>query len=92
MAAMMLNAMRTLLVLAVGLPVVHAVLTFVSGLLGSMGDAGGAAIVRHVGTACLVAWAVSLVGMLILMAIVITNEKSQEPRVKSREPEEVDIE
>jgi hypothetical protein len=84
----MLKAMKTLLVLALGLPIVHAVLVWVSGLLASMGDEGGATIVRHVGTACLVVWAVSLVGLLIVIAVVMTNEANQEPRVESREPDE----
>ena len=46
------SAAKTLLVLALALPVVQAVLMWVAGLLTSMGDAASAAIVRHVTTAC----------------------------------------
>jgi Mn2+/Fe2+ NRAMP family transporter len=82
------SAAKTLLVLALALPVVQAVLTWVAGLLTSMGDAAGAAIVRHIATACQVTWAVSLVGLIIALALVVLNDQCQESRVESREPEE----
>ena len=53
------SAAKTLLVLALALPVVQCVLIWVRGLLTSMGDAAGATIIGHVGTACQVVWAVS---------------------------------
>ena len=52
------SAVKTLLVLSLALPVVEAVLVWVAGLLRAMGDAAGAAIVGHVGTACQVVWSV----------------------------------
>jgi Mn2+/Fe2+ NRAMP family transporter len=82
------SAAKTLLVLALALPVVQAVLAWVAGLLTGMGDAAGAVIVCHVATTCQVTWAVSLVGLVIVLALVVLNEQSQGSRVESREPEE----
>lgn len=70
------SATKTLLVLALALPVAQAVLAWVAGLLRSMGDAAGAAVVGHVGTTCQVVWSLSLVGLLILLALVVLNEKT----------------
>jgi hypothetical protein len=72
------SATKTLLVLALGLPVVHCVLIWVRGLVASMGDQAGAAFVGHVGTACLAVWSVSLVGLVIVLAIDAINESPSE--------------
>lgn len=74
------SATKALLVLALALPVVQAVLEWVGGLLESMGDAAGAAIVGHVGTACQVVWSVSLVGLVIVLALVVLSEEGRESR------------
>ena len=82
------SAAKTLLVLALALPVVQAVLTWVAGLLASMGDAAGAAIIRQVSTACQVIWAVDLVGLVIVLGLIVLNEEGQGSRVKGRGPED----
>lgn len=75
------NAMRlrpllnTLLALALALPIIQCVLIWVRGLLLSMGDQEGAAIIGHVGTGCLVVWAIGLVGLVIVLAIVVAGER-----------------
>jgi hypothetical protein len=69
------SATKTLLVLALALPVAQAVLAWVAGLLRSMGDASGAAVVGHVGTSCQVVWSLSLVGLVIVLALVVLNER-----------------
>ena len=69
------SATKTLLVLAVALPIIQAVLFWIGALLASMGDDGGAAIIGHVVTACQVVWTVSLVGLLIALAMVALNER-----------------
>lgn len=69
------SAAKTLLVLALALPIVQAVLVWIAGLLAAMGDASGAAVVRHVSTACLVVWTVSLVGLVVALALVVLNER-----------------
>ena len=68
------SALKTLLVLALALPVAQSVLVWVRGMLNSMGDAEGGAIIGHVGTTCQVAWALCLVGLVIVLAIVVLNE------------------
>jgi hypothetical protein len=68
------SATKTLLVLGLTLPVVQCVLIWVRGLLTSMGDVEGAAIINHVGTACQVVWSVSLVGLVIVLALIVVNE------------------
>jgi hypothetical protein len=68
------SAIRALLVVALALPVVECVLMGVRGLLLSLGDERGAAIIGYVGTGCLVAWLLSLVGLLIVVAVVVVVE------------------
>jgi hypothetical protein len=75
------SAAKTLLVLALALPVVQAVLLWVRGLLAGMGDDAGARILTHVGTACQVLWTISFVGLMIVVAIIVLNERPPgEPR------------
>jgi hypothetical protein len=54
------------------------VLVWVGGLLASMGDAAGAAVIRHVGTACQVVWAISLVGLVIVLAVAALADRPPE--------------
>jgi hypothetical protein len=72
------EAAKLLLVVSLALPVIQAVLVWVAGLLRSMGDAAGAAIVGHVGTACQVVWSVGLVGLLLVIATLLLNERPPE--------------
>jgi hypothetical protein len=71
------SATKVLLTLALGLPVIQVVLIWVAGLLKSMGDEAGATIIRHVGTGCQVVGSVSLVGLVIVLALVTLNERHQ---------------
>ena len=64
------SATKTLLVLVLALPVAQIVLIWVRGLLTSMGDADGGAIIGHVGTVCQVAWVLCLVAMVIAIFFV----------------------
>ena len=68
------SATKTLLVLALALPVVQGVLFWIRGLLSGMGDADGAAIIGHVGTACQVLWLISVVGLVVVLAILVLVE------------------
>jgi len=74
------SAAKTLVVLVLSLPVVQAVLVWVRGLLVSMGDDAGDAIIGHVGTACQVLWSISLVGLVIVLALVVLDERPPEKR------------
>lgn len=80
-------ATKALLLLVLGLPVVMAVLVWVAGLLAAMGDPVGARVIGYVGVACEAVWAVSLVGLVIVLALAVVGE-GQESRVESQEPEE----
>jgi hypothetical protein len=71
------SATKILLTLSLGLPVIQAVLTWVVGLLKSMGDEAGATIIRHIGTGCQILWSVSLVGLVIVLALVTLNNQPQ---------------
>jgi hypothetical protein len=62
------TAIRTLLIVAVALPVASLSLRFVATLLAAMEDAPGAAAVRGVATACAATWPVALVGLLLVLA------------------------
>jgi hypothetical protein len=72
------SATKTLLVLVLALPVAQIVLIWVRGLLNSMGDAAGGAIISHVGTACQVVWALCLVALVIVLAIIPLNDRPPE--------------
>lgn len=65
-----------LLVPALALPVVQSVLVWVRSLLTSMNDDVGAQFVSHVGTACLVAWSICLVGLVIVLALIVASDSS----------------
>jgi len=72
------SATKLFVVLALALPVVQAVLVWVGGLLASMGDDAGAATLGHIGTACLVAWSISLVGLVLVLALFVLSERPPE--------------
>jgi hypothetical protein len=71
------SATKVLLTLTLGLPVIQTVLIWVAGLLKSMGDEAGATIIRHVGTGCQVVWSVTLVGLVIVLALLTLNDRPQ---------------
>jgi hypothetical protein len=72
------SATKTLVVLALALPVAQCVLIWVRSLLTSMGDADGAAIIGHVGTGFGVTWLISLVGLVITLALTVLKEQNDE--------------
>ncbi|HEX3601880.1 MAG TPA: hypothetical protein VHU84_17135 [Lacipirellulaceae bacterium] len=63
------TALKSLLTLALALPVIECVLISVRQMLLSMGDQDGAEFIAHLGTTSLVLWAISLVGLVIVLAI-----------------------
>jgi hypothetical protein len=69
------SATKNLLVLALALPIIQAVLVWIRMLLGSTGDEAGAAVVGHIGTACQIAWPISLVGLVIALALMAMGER-----------------
>jgi hypothetical protein len=71
------SATKLLLTLTLGLPVIQTVLVWVAALLRSMGDEAGAMIIGHVATGSQVLWAVSLVGLVIVLALLTLNDRPQ---------------
>ena len=67
-------ALKTLLVLALALPVAQSVLFWVRGLVLSMGDGEGAALIGHVGTVCVAVWTLTLVGLVLVLAVIAVRE------------------
>jgi hypothetical protein len=72
------SATKSLVVLALALPVALAALTWVRGLLAAMGDAAGAAVVGYVAVACQIVWSLCLVGLVIVLALVVLSERPPE--------------
>ncbi len=70
------SAVKTLLAFALGLPVLMAVLHWVSGLLSAMGDAPATGVLQHINTGASVLWLVSVVGLVIALAV----QNLDEPR------------
>ena len=72
------SAAKTLLVLVLALPVAQIVLLWVRGLLTTMGDADGGAFIGHVGMLCMAVWALCLVALVIVLSLIILNDRSPE--------------
>jgi hypothetical protein len=63
------TALRSLLVLVLGLPLLSVVITWVTGLLAAMGDASAANVLGYINTATRVIWLVSLVGIVVVLGL-----------------------
>ncbi len=63
------TAIKVLLALVLGLPLLQAVFGWVGGLLTAMGDGGTAGVLGHVSTAVGIVWLASVVGLLIAIAV-----------------------
>lgn len=67
-------AMKWLLGLTLGLPMLQSLLYWVAGLLASMGDAEAASAFERIHIAVGVAWLVALVGLVITLAVKAIDE------------------
>jgi len=74
------TAVKLMLALVLGLPILLAVLGWVMGLLTAMGDAAAANVLRHIHTGASVLWLVSVVGLVVVLAIETLDTDSNEPR------------
>jgi hypothetical protein len=72
------SATKTLLVATLALPIVQAVLFWVRGLVSNMGDEQGATIVGHVNLVCQIAWSISVVGLVIVLAVSALTDRPPE--------------
>ena len=63
------SAVKLLLGLVLGLPVLMAVLGWVGGLLTAMEDAAAATVLGHLSTGISVLWIITVVGLVIALAV-----------------------
>ena len=63
------SAVKLLLVLTLGLPLLHTVLIWVGGLLSAMGDSTTSEVLSHLSTAVGIVWLVSVVGLVVALAL-----------------------
>jgi hypothetical protein len=68
------TAVKVLLALVLGLPLLQAVLVWVGGLLNAMGDPATSSVLGHVNTAVGIVWLVSVVGLVVALAIQTIDE------------------
>lgn len=72
---MLRSTIRVLLMLVLGLPLLHATLMWVTGLLAAMADEAAAGILGHLNTAVGVVWLLTLVGLVVALAIQSLNQR-----------------
>jgi hypothetical protein len=63
------TTLKVLLTLAIGLPVLEAVLVWAAGLLAATGDAAAASVLRQINVAAGVLWILTLVAIVIALAV-----------------------
>ena len=73
------TALKSLLGLTLGLPMLQSLLYWVAGLLASMGDAAAAAAFSRLHIAVGVAWFVCLIGLVITLALKAIGDLSDVP-------------
>jgi hypothetical protein len=73
------NALKLLLGLTLGLPMLQSLLYWVAGLLASMGDAAAATAFSRLHIAVGVAWFVCLIGLVITLALKAIDDLSDAP-------------
>jgi hypothetical protein len=68
------SAVKLMLALTLGLPLLQAVLMWVGGLLTAMGDPVTSKVLGHISTATGIAWLVSVVGLVVALALQSLDE------------------
>ncbi|MEQ8838260.1 MAG: hypothetical protein RID07_15745, partial [Lacipirellulaceae bacterium] len=61
--------LKVLLATTLGLPLLQTLLSWVSGLLDSMGDTGTASVVSQIGRGAGILWLVSLTALIVVLAV-----------------------
>jgi hypothetical protein len=78
------SAIRLLLGLAIGLPVLQALLFWVSGLLTAMGDEAAANFIQRLNLVVAIGWLASLIGLVVSLALLAAVDPP--PRIYDEEP------
>jgi uncharacterized membrane-anchored protein len=68
------SALRRLVVLALGLPLIEAVLFWVAALLKAMGDSAGSHVVQRINLGVGVVWIVSLAALVVVLGLKNLND------------------
>jgi hypothetical protein len=68
------SAVKLMLALTLGLPLLQAVLVWVGGLFTAMGDPTTSTVLGHVNTATGIVWLVSVVGLVVALALQSLDE------------------
>lgn len=63
------GTLKLLVATTLGLPLLQTLLSWVSGLLESMGDSGTAVIVSQIGRGAGILWLVSLTALIVVLAV-----------------------
>lgn len=63
------GALKLLVATTLGLPLLQTLLSWVSGLLESMGDSGTAVVVSQIGRGAGILWLVSLTALIVVLAV-----------------------
>ncbi|MCG8449515.1 MAG: hypothetical protein MI725_08050 [Pirellulales bacterium] len=72
------TTVKILLALVLGLPLLQAVFSWVGGLLEVMGDQAAADVLAQINTAGRIAWLVSIVGLVVVLAVRSVEEPGEE--------------
>ena len=72
------NAVKFLLILVLGLPILQAMLAWIGGLLGAMGDKATAHVLSYINTATGVIWLISVVALVVALALRSLEDIKQE--------------
>ena len=62
-------AVKLLLGFVLGLPIIQAIFAWVASLMAAMGDETTATVLGHINNITRIAWIVSLVGLVVVLAI-----------------------
>ena len=68
------TTLKTLLIFVLGLPLIQAVLFWVSNLFQSMGDESVRSVLGHVNTVIGIFWLLGLVGLIVALALQTLDE------------------
>ena len=71
------NAVKLLLILVLGLPILQTSFAWIAGLLTSMGDAATANVLSYLNTASGVTWLITLVALVVTLAVHTLDDPPQ---------------
>jgi len=73
------TALKFVLMLVLGLPLLLVVLTWIADLFNALGDPAVGGVLGHINTAVRVVWLLCIVGLVLLSALQSMDEPMDEP-------------